>query len=375
MPHIASISTTLSRFVMPRPWVPEAPWLHLVRVDVVDDEGAAGAGFTWTPTIGAHAVQALLDHDITEAALGRTTDAESLWPQLWAHLHEAGGGGITTIALAGLDTALWDLRGRRAGLGLADLIGRRRSSVRAYGSGVNLHLSADELAAQVSRWIASGFDAVKVKVGKPDIAEDVDRVTMVRELLGPDRRLMIDANQRWDLPRAASALEHLSVVDPTWIEEPLRSDDTAGYERLRQHTSIPIAMGENVHTVHRFRDLIDRGVADVLQPNIVRVGGITPFLDIAELVESAGLTLAPHLLPDLSGQLALALPQATEVEDVEDADFVSLGAIDAPGPVSVHNARLTVEERPGLGFVIRDERAAERAPADGAPEPTLTTAR
>ncbi|KQM17696.1 racemase [Plantibacter sp. Leaf171] len=354
MPAIASITTTLQRFTMPRPWVPEAPWLHLVRVDVVDDEGATGSGFTWTPTIGATAVRALLDDDITSAALGSSTEPEILWPQLWAHLHEAGGGGITTIALAGLDTALWDLRGRRAGLGLAELLGRRRETVRAYGSGVNLHLDADALAAQVGRWIAAGHDAVKVKVGKPDVAEDLDRLTMARELLGPNRRLMIDANQRWDLERATSALERLSVVDPAWIEEPLRSDDTAGYERLHQATDIPIALGENVHTIHRFRDLVDRGVADVLQPNVVRVGGITPFLRIAELVEDAGLILAPHLLPDLSGQLALALPQTVEIEDVEDADFVAIGAIDAPGPVTISRGWARVEARPGLGFVIRE---------------------
>lgn len=365
MSTIASISTSLARFAMPRPWVPEAPWLHLIRVNVVDTEGATGSGFTWTPTIGAHAVQALLDHDITDAAVGRTTDPVDLWPTLWAYLHEAGGGGVTTIALAGLDTALWDLRGRRAGLGLAELLGRRRSSVRAYGSGVNLHLDATDLAAQVERWIAAGFDAVKIKVGKPDIAEDVDRVMMVRQLLGPDRRLMIDANQRWDLDRAVSSLERLSVADPAWIEEPLRSDDTAGYEQLRRETPIPIAMGENVHTIHRFRDLIDRGVADVLQPNAIRVGGITPFLAIAELVESSGLVLAPHLLPDLSGQLALALPQVTEIEDVEDADFVAIGAIDAPSPVSIRGGRVSVTDRPGLGFVIRREpEATSSVPAN-----------
>ncbi|WP_138945126.1 mandelate racemase/muconate lactonizing enzyme family protein [Plantibacter sp. M259] len=354
MPGIDSITTSLGRFAMPRPWVPEAPWLHLIRVDVVDDEGATGSGFTWTPTIGATAIRALLDDDITAAALGATTDPEALWPRLWAHLHEAGGGGITTIALAGLDTALWDLRGRRAGLGLPDLLGRRRDTVRAYGSGVNLHLDAASLAAQVERWIAAGYDAVKIKVGKPDLAEDVDRVTMVRELLGPDRRLMIDANQRWDVDQAVSSLEQLGVVDPAWIEEPLRSDDTAGYERLRQATDIPIALGENVHTIHRFRDLVDRGVADVLQPNVVRVGGITPFLAIAALVDDAGLTLAPHLLPDLSGQLALALQQVTEVEDVEDAGFVAIGAVDPPGPVTIAEGLVQVEQRPGLGFVIRD---------------------
>jgi len=351
---ITRVTTTPLTAAMPRPWVPSAPWLHLVRVDVDCSDGVTGTGFSWTPTIGAAAVRALIDTDIASFVVGRTADARALWPELWRHLHEAGGAGVTTIAMAGVDLALWDAAGRRASLGLADQLGRIRGTVGVYGSGVNLHYSLDELVAQAERWVVAGYDAVKIKVGKPDLAEDVDRVAAVREVLGPRRQLMIDANQRWDVGTAITALAALERFDLHWIEEPLRSDDTLGYLELRGSIGVPVAMGENVHTVHRFRELAALGAADILQPNVVRVGGITPFLEIAELVDAADLVLAPHLLPELSGQLAMSIAQQTRIERVEDADLDTLGLLAGPSPVRFDGATLTAPGSPGIGIELVD---------------------
>ena len=352
MTTITRVTTTPLTAAMPRPWVPSAPWLHLVRVDVDCSDGVTGTGFSWTPTIGAAAVRALIDTDIASFVVGRTADARSVWPELWRHLHEAGGAGVTTIAMAGVDLALWDAAGRRASLGLADQLGRIRGTVGVYGSGVNLHYSLDELVAQAERWVVAGYDAVKIKVGKPDLAEDVDRVAAVREVLGPRRQLMIDANQRWDVGAAITALAALERFDLHWIEEPLRSDDTLGYLELRGSIGVPVAMGENVHTVHRFRELAALGAADILQPNVVRVGGITPFLEIAELVDAADLVLAPHLLPELSGQLAMSIAQQTRIERVEDADLDTLGLLAGPSPVRFDGATLTAPGSPGIGIEL-----------------------
>jgi len=351
---ITRVTTTPLTAAMPRPWVPSAPWLHLVRVDVDCSDGVTGTGFSWTPTIGAAAVRALIDTDIASFVVGRTADARSVWPELWRHLHEAGGAGVTTIAMAGVDLALWDAAGRRASLGLADQLGRIRGTVGVYGSGVNLHYSLDELVAQAERWVVAGYDAVKIKVGKPDLAEDVDRVAAVREVLGPRRQLMIDANQRWDVGTAITALAALERFDLHWIEEALRSDDTLGYLELRGSIGVPVAMGENVHTVHRFRELAALGAADILQPNVVRVGGITPFLEIAELVDAADLVLAPHLLPELSGQLAMSIAQQTRIERVEDADLDTLGLLAGPSPVRFDGATLTAPGSPGIGIELVD---------------------
>lgn len=335
---------------MPRPWVPEAPDLHLVRVDVEDAEGRTGSGFSWTPTIGVTAVTALLDNDIRRFVEGKDSNPQTLWPQLWAHLHEAGGGGVTTIAMAGLDLALWDLQARAHSVGIADLLGRKHDRLPVYGSGVNLHYTEEELGAQVQRWVDRGINAVKIKVGRPDLAEDIARVRLVRSILGPERQLMIDANQRWDLDSATAAITALAEFDLTWIEEPLRSDDTAGYRALSQRIETPIALGENLHTIHRFREAMDAGFAAVIQPNVIRVGGITPFLQIVELADERGVDLAPHLLPDLSAQLGVTLNRPTWVEDVEDAGFEALGALAAPSPVRIEGAWATVSASPGIGL-------------------------
>ncbi|WP_433511185.1 mandelate racemase/muconate lactonizing enzyme family protein [Nonomuraea sp. CA-143628] len=331
-----------------RPWGPDVPVNHVMVVELTLDDGRTGTGFSWTPQIGARAVQALLENDIREAVIGLDPHPEVVWDRLWRHLREAGPGGITTVALAGVDLALWDLRcGER---GLADVLGRRRDTVPVYGSGVNLHYSLEELVAQAERWKAAGYPGIKMKVGRPDLAEDVERVAAVREVVGPGTLLMIDANQRWDLHRARRAVEALAPYDLHWLEEPLPADDVAAHVELRRSVDVPIAVGENVYTVYGFRDLLTAGACDIVQPNVVRVGGITPFLRITELARTFDVPVYPHLLPDLSAQLALALPLPCMAEEVEDASFAALGLLAEPYPVQVSDAKVRVGEHRGLGL-------------------------
>ncbi|WP_349425294.1 mandelate racemase/muconate lactonizing enzyme family protein [Microbacterium sp. LWS13-1.2] len=358
-PTIAAFDTRLLRVPLTRPWGADVTSVGVIATHVVRSDGTEGWGFSWTPQIGVEAVHALLAHDITAYAIGRSADPGSEWLALWQHLHEAGGGGITTIAMAGLNLALWDAAVRDAGTSLSGFLGAQRESVRAYGSGVNLHYTEDELVAQVRRWVDAGFDAVKVKVGKPDVAEDLDRMRAVREVLGHDRALMIDANQRWELNRATRSLEVLADVSPAWIEEPLRADDLYGHielaQRLGASSGIPIAVGENLHNVFRFDDFLRTGAAQIVQPNIMRVGGITPFLGIAGIAAEYGAAVHPHLLPELSGQLALCLRAVPGVpapmaEDVEDAGFGALGALLDDSPVRISEGLLTEVDHAGLGI-------------------------
>lgn len=349
LPRVRAIETRPIRIPLSRPWGPDVPDVRVIAVTVRDDAGGTGHGFSWTPSIGGAAVRALLDEDLAPAAIGRPADP-GIWHELWRHVHEAGGGGVTTIALAGLDLALWDLRARRAGTSVTGLLGRRHERLPAYGSGVNLHYPIDELVAQAERWVAAGFRAVKIKVGRPDPAEDLERVAAVRGVLGPDRRLLVDANQRWDLDTASRAIPALAAHGIGWIEEPLRADDLAGYRELARRVDVPIAAGENLHTVHRFRDFLDAGALQIVQPNVVRVGGITPFLEIADLARDRGVELAPHLLPELSAQVAYTLPEETWIEDVEDAGFASLGALVEPTGVTIADGWATGGPALGLGL-------------------------
>ncbi|HEY5980383.1 MAG TPA: mandelate racemase/muconate lactonizing enzyme family protein [Microlunatus sp.] len=355
-PEIEAVRTRLLTRPLLRAWGADVPEMHLVVVEV-DAGGTTGVGFSWTPTIGPYAVQALLDHDIASFAVGRPAHPELLWDEVWLHLHEAGGGGLTTIALAGVDLALWDLRAKKAGSSVAGLIGRRTDRLPAYGSGVNLHYTLDELVAQAERWVAAGYRGAKMKVGSPDLDRDLERVAAVRAVLGPHRWLAVDANQRWDLPTAERSIRALSRFELQWIEEPLRADDLLSYTSLRRRIEVPLACGENIHTLHRYREFVAADAADILQPNIVRVGGITPFLRIAQLARSSSRVLAPHLLPDLSAQLASTLPGSVWVEEVEDAGLETLGFVTAPTPVRREGADLVVEERPGLGLSFIDQTA------------------
>jgi len=361
--RLTGVRTRLIDVPLVRPWGDDVLGWHVIEVRAETESGATGHGFSWTPSIGAHAVKALLDHDIRDFAVGRPADAAALWRPLWQHLHEAGSGGVTTIAMAGLDLALWDAAGRAAGRTLADLLGRVRDSAVVYGSGVNRHYPLADLVAQARRWREAGYALVKIKVGGRGLAEDIDRVAAVREAIGPDIDLAIDANQNWSLDEAEAAIGELARFRLRWIEEPLRADDLAGHAELRSRIEVPIALGENLHTLYRFRDAVESGAADILQPNVVRVGGITPFLEIARFCDAADAELHPHLLPEISGQLALALPRPALVEDVEDAGFGRLGILAERSPVDIRDARLTVTGRPGLGIALRD-------PAEAAEEHT-----
>lgn len=351
---ISDLTVRMLRTPLSRPWGAEVTSITVIEVVVTTNKGETGTGFSWTPTIGAHSVVALLEHDIRDRVIGEASDPVALWPVLWAHLHEAGSGGITTIAMAGLDTALWDLDARRSGRSLSDFLGARRDQVPVYGSGVNLHYPLDELVAQARRWRDAGYHAMKIKVGRLELAEDIDRVAAVREAIGPGLRLMIDANQRWTLDQAETAMGKLARFSPAWIEEPLRADDIAGHAELRRRIETPIALGENLHTLYRFREAIDTGACDIIQPNVIRVGGITPFLDIAALADERGIPLRPHLLPEISGQLALALDTPTIVEDVEDASFEGLGLLAEPAPVRISGGMLTSTGQAGLGLTFSD---------------------
>lgn len=353
MTTISRFDIRLRRVTLARPWGADITSVGVLATHVLRSDGAEGWGFSWVPQIGASAVHALLSDDIRAAAKGRSAVPGETWQGLWEHLHEAGGGGLTTIALAGLDLALWDAEARDRDLSVSSLVGRHRERARVYGSGVNLHYSQDALLAQVQRWIDAGFTAVKIKVGKPDIAEDMERVGAVRDLLGPGRALMIDANQRWDLDQATRSVEALGRFDLAWIEEPLRADDLAGHAELARRIDVPIAVGENLHNAYRFADFLRAGAAKIVQPNIVRVGGITPFRRIAEIARDHGAALHPHLLPELSGQLALTLPgDVLEpwVEDVEDAGFGALGVLADPAPIRIADGYLTETAHLGLGI-------------------------
>jgi L-alanine-DL-glutamate epimerase-like enolase superfamily enzyme len=217
---------------------------------------------------------------------------------------------------------------------------------------VNRHLTLAEVTEQVSRWVQTGHSRVKIKVGLPSLEEDLERVAAVRQAIGPRRLLMLDANQLWDLPAARRAARELAAFDVYWLEEPLPAEDTRGYARLRADIGIPMAAGESLFAESQFLDLLAAGGCDYIQPNVCRVGGITPFLRIVSVARAFGVPVMPHLLPDISSQLARCLPGQPLVEDIDQGSFAALGALTRPGFV-VAGDSLRVQPGPGHGLEFK----------------------
>jgi len=349
--HITRVTSKVYRLPMPRPWGPAVTCQYLIATTVESSDGGTGQGFSWAVQAGAQAILAMVDADCGPAAAGGPVVPAAAWDRMWWHLRESGGG-IAPLAMAAIDIGLWDLQATAAGLCLADLLGRQRDRVPVYASGVNRHLSLNELKEQVSRWIAAGHSRVKIKVGLPSLEEDLERVAAVRQIIGPGRLLMLDANQLWDLPTARRAARALSAFDIFWLEEPLPAEDFQAYARLRAAIDIPLAAGESLYTEAQFRDLLLAAAVDFVQPNVCRVGGITPFFRIARLARLFDTPVMPHLLPDISGQLAMCLPLPAMIEDIDEGSFAALGALTGPGGVVITGDSLQAQALPGHGLAF-----------------------
>ncbi|HAY44008.1 MAG TPA: enolase, partial [Micrococcaceae bacterium] len=271
---------------------------------------------------------------------------------LWAGA-SVGRSGVATQALAALDIALYDLKSKRAGLPLAKFLGSHRDSVRTYNtSGGFLNASIEEVKERASQSIEEGIGGIKIKVGLPDSAEDLRRVAAVREHIGPDFPLMVDANQQWDRATALRMGRKLEEFDLVWIEEPLDAYDAEGHAALTAALDTPIATGEMLASVAEHERLIAARACDIIQPDAPRVGGITQFLRLATLADQAGLDLAPHFAMEIHLHLAAAYPREPWVEHFDWLDPLFNERLETK------DGRMIVPNRPGLGFSFSDQARA-----------------
>ncbi|TWU37376.1 mandelate racemase/muconate lactonizing enzyme family protein [Novipirellula artificiosorum] len=227
-------------------------------------------------------------------------EVRDLWQTLYYNpqLRWVGRSGITHLALGAIDIALWDLKAKAAGEPLWRLLGgSSQKSVEAYNTdGGWLNWSLQDLVGDCRRMVEQeGYRAVKLKVGGKRLGDDIKRVEAVRNALGDDVRIMTDANGRWNLPTAIEASRRLVDYDVTWIEEPMQFDDCEGHRRLAESTSLPIAMGEQLYMAMQFRDFIQAGAVHYVQPDIVRLAGITEWWQVADLAHSYALPVVPHV--------------------------------------------------------------------------------
>jgi L-alanine-DL-glutamate epimerase-like enolase superfamily enzyme len=325
-------------------------WEFIVTT-VTTDAGIAGTGFAYTLGLGGTAVRELVGTYLAPLVVGHDpTDVERIWTRCWWELHALGSAGMTRFALATIDIALWDILAKRAGIPLYRLLGGCRDRISAYGSGINMHLDGEPLLDQMRGFLARGYRAVKMKVGRDDAQEDVERVAAVRRLIGPSMRLLLDANQKWTAAEAIRRVTLLRPFDPYWIEEPLLADDRAGHAHLRQATGAAIAVGETLYTRYEVADYIRAGAVDVVQTDIPRVGGFTEWLKIAKLADSFNLPVAPHFMMELSVHALCAVPNGLILEDLQGGSLTDLGVL--AEPIRVENGEIAPPARPGHGIVF-----------------------
>jgi L-alanine-DL-glutamate epimerase-like enolase superfamily enzyme len=321
---------------------------------IYTDDGLVGCGFTGTH---AHLSSDRLIADCIAEVYGPLLVGEDpgavrhLWSRLLHHppVQWVGRAGITHLALSAIDIALWDLKARYAGLPLFRLLGGTpEKRIEAYNTdGGWLNWTQEQLVEDSRGLIAQGYRGVKIKVGRPDVTEDIARLSAVRQAIGPAVQMMVDANGRWDLPHALDFARRAAPLNLKWMEEPLWYDDVAGHRQLALRGGIPIALGEQLYTVDHFTQFISAGAVDFVQPDAVRLAGITEWLLAADLAYAHRLPVVSHVgdMAQVHLHLAMAHPACRLLEYIpwlrdcmEEPATVSDGYFRAPAAVGAGTA-------------------------------------
>jgi L-alanine-DL-glutamate epimerase-like enolase superfamily enzyme len=326
----------------------------IVRITCAD--GAQGVGYTYTIGTGGSSVVALLRDHLAPQLLRRDAcEIERLWKELFFHTHATAVGAITSLALAAIDTALWDLKCRRAGLPLWQCAGGAQQRVPVYTTeGGWLHHSARQLVDEAQSAKAQGFRGAKMKVGRPSLAEDVARLAAVREAVGDAFDIMVDANQAFSVSEARRRAHAYAPLMLAWLEEPLPAEDFGGHVELARAASMPIAVGESLYHPSHFREYLARGACSIVQVDCARIGGITPWLKVAHLAETFNVDVCPHFLMELHVSLTAAVPNGAWVEYIPQLDSITASRM------TMQDGYAVPPQAPGLG-IEWDFAAIERA--------------
>ena len=351
---IAAIRTSFLRV----PW-PDTPWLkghafgesrNLLVLDVETKGGIAGMGYLFSFRPGLRTIAAALEETILPRVIGNdATAVEAIWDDLWRATVTYNRGGIVTMAMSALDIALWDAVGKRAGLPLHRLWGHFRSQIPAYGSGCFRGSGGDGMIAKALHYKSLGYKAIKMQVAHTNnLAADVDNVRRMREALGPEIDIMIDVNQGWTADVAILMGRKFDPYDIYWLEEPVPADDFKGYMRVAQALSMRVVGGETHFTRFDLRPFFENPRIPILQPDPMR-GGFTDLRKTAVLAETWGLSIAPHLFPELNVQLLASIPNGLWIEEMGLANDLF---VEAP---KVIKGMITAPERPGHGLAFKPE--------------------
>ena len=355
---ITNVQTRILSIPFERPLVTASfpiPAIDTVIIEVESDVGERG--ISWIFAFGRKRVGVLkaMVEDLADIARGEDPFmTEQLWQKMWQAVGFVGRQGITTLAMSAIDTACWDLAGKIARLPVYKLLGGHRATVEAYASqGLWLDRDRDELAHEAEEYVQQGFKGMKMRVGLPDEDEDIARVQTVREAIGPDTALMVDANQAWGVKQAIRMGRRLEEFDLIWLEEPVPFEDIAGSAEVTAALDVAVCTGENNYLKLDFAHLLEARAADIMMPDLMRMGGVTEWLKTAHLCESFQTPVTPHLFMEVSSHLAAACPNAIWQEYQPWWNPI------LAEPVSFHNGAIHLTELPGFGIEF-DESAVNK---------------
>ena len=315
-------------------------------VKITDADGALGLGYSYTIGDGGPSVMKLIERTLAPKLIGReASEIEMLWRDLMFSTHATTVGPITALALAAIDTALWDLQAKRLGLPLHILAGGAQRRIRMYTTeGGWLHIEPAALVEDALAAKAKGFGGSKIKIGRPHVAEDIARLSAVREAVGPAFEIMTDANQAFTVDEAIRRARHYESADIAWFEEPLPADDLDGHIRLAASTSVPVAVGESLYSLSHFREYMQKRACSIVQVDVARIGGITPWFKVAHVAESFNIPVCPHFLMELHVALCCAVPNARWLEYIPQLDAVT------EAPMRIEAGYAVPSDVPGLGI-------------------------
>jgi L-talarate/galactarate dehydratase len=322
----------------------------IIFAELQTRDGFTGVGFSYSKRAGGQGIYAHAC-ELADALLGEDpNDISKIYTKLlWAGA-SVGRSGMAVQAISPFDIALWDMKARRAGLPLAKLFGAHRDSVQCYNtSGGFLHTPLDQVLKNVAISRDNGIGGIKIKVGQPNTAEDLRRLSAVRQALGDDFPLMVDANQQWDRETAIRMGRKMEAFNLVWIEEPLDAYDVEGHAALASALDTPVATGEMLTSFREHEQLILGHASDVVQPDAPRVGGITPFLQIMDLAARHGRKLAPHFAMEIHLHLAAAYPIEPWLEHFEWLNPLFNEQLE------LRDGRMWISDRPGLGFSLSEQ--------------------